>query len=277
MRAVKWMIGTLFSFSLMAICARELSGNISIYQTLFFRSLVGLTFIHLIILISKRKIKYSTNNISLHMLRNSFHFLGQYGWFLGIGLLPLSEVFALEFTVPIWTLIIAAIFLGEKITPHKVIAVLLGSLGIIVILQPGITIINSASLLVLGSAVFYAISHTATKSLSSSESIFTILFYMCLIQLPIGLLLSINNWVWPSSLQWIWLLIIGVTALSAHYCMTNAMRYATASTVVTLDFFRLPLIALVGAILYSEPFEFTLIIGGLLILTGNIVNLKKSN
>lgn len=274
-RAVAWMTGTLFSFSLMAVCARELSGEIATHQTLFFRSAIGLAFITIILLMSKDRGSIQTNRLELHTLRNIFHFAGQYGWFLGIGLLPLAEVFALEFTVPIWTLIVAAIVLKERITARKVVSILLGSLGVVVILQPGIAIINTASLIVIASAICYAISHTTTKSLGSSESAISILFYMCLIQLPIGLLLSISSWVWPTGLQWAWLLVIGLTALSAHYCMANAMQYAEASTVVTLDFIRLPLIAAIGVLLYSEQVDFALFAGGLLMLAGNIVSLKQ--
>ena len=274
-RAVTWMIGTLLSFSLMAVCARELSGEIATPQTLLFRSVVGLVCISIVLLASRESVKIQTNRLGIHTLRNIFHFAGQYGWFLGIGFLPLAEVFALEFTVPIWTLIVASITLGEKITARKVASITLGILGVVVILQPGIAIISAASFIVLASAICYAISHTATKSLSSSESAVSILFYMCLIQLPIGLFLSISSWVWPTGLQWVWLLIVGLTALSAHYCMANAMRYAEASTVVTLDFLRLPLIALIGVLLYSEQLEFALLIGGLLMLAGNIVSLKQ--
>ena len=275
MYAVAWMSGTLLSFSLMAICARELSEEIATSQTLFFRSAIGLVCIYIILLVSKERVKIQTNRLGLHTLRNIFHFAGQYGWFLGIGLLPLAEVFALEFTVPIWTLIVASLALDEKITARKVAAIMLGTLGVVVILQLGFAIIDTASFIVLASAICYAVSHTATKSLSSSDSAIPILFYMCLIQLPIGLFLSLSSWVWPVGLQWLWLLIIGLTALSAHYCMVRAMQYAEATTVVTLDFLRLPLIALVGVLLYSEQFELSLLLGGLLMLIGNIVSLKQ--
>lgn len=275
MRALVWMLGTLLSFSLMAVCARELSGEIATHQTLFVRSAIGLICISTILVASKNITKIQTTKLGLHSVRNIFHFAGQYGWFLGIGLLPLAEVFALEFTVPIWTLIIAAVALGERITVRKLMAVALGFIGVAVILRPGIAAINDASLIVLASAVCYAISHTTTKSLSSSESALSILFYMCVIQLPIGLLLSLSDWIWPTGPQWIWLLIIGLTALTAHYCMTNAMRHAEAGIVVTLDFLRLPLIALVGVLIYSEPFELSLLIGGLLMLAGNVINLKR--
>lgn len=275
MHTVIWMSGTLLSFSLMAIGAREISQDIATPQTLFFRSVIGLVCVSMILLLSREREQIQTNKLGLHTLRNIFHFAGQYGWFLGIGLLPLAEVFALEFTVPIWTLIVAALALGEKITVHKLAAIALGTLGVLVILQPGFAIIDTASLIVLASAVCYAVSHTATKSLSSSDSAMCILFFMCLMQLPIGLVLSLSSWVWPAGVQWLWLLIIGLTALSAHYCMVRAMRHAEASTVVSLDFLRLPLIALVGIVLYSEQFEFSLLIGGLLMLIGNIVSLKQ--
>lgn len=275
MYAAAWMLGTLLSFSLMAICARELSGAIATSQTLFFRSVIGLVCICIFLIVTKERVTIQTNRLSLHIFRNIFHFAGQYGWFLGIGLLPLAEVFALEFTVPIWTLIVASMALGEKITKRKVTAVMLGTLGVLVILQPGFAIIDIASFIVLASAICYAVSHTATKSLSSSDSAISILFYMCLVQLPMGLFLSLSDWVWPVGLQWLWLFIIGLTALSAHYCMVRAMQYAEATTVVTLDFLRLPLIALVGVLLYSEQFELSLLFGGLLMLIGNIVSLKK--
>lgn len=275
MLAVVWMLGALSSFCLMALGARELSGEISIFQTLFFRSVIGLLFIGLVVLLSRQEISFRTHKLTLHTFRNLFHFAGQYGWFVGIGLLPLAEVFALEFTVPIWTLIIAVMFLGEKLTNRKLIAVLLGMSGVLVIVQPGYSIVDSASLIVLAAAVFFAISHTSTKSLSSTDSAFSILFYMCLIQLPIGFMLSAGDWLWPTVTQWLWLVVVGITALSAHYCMAKAMQHAEVTTVVTLDFVRLPLITLVGVLLYAEAFDVSLILGGGLMLVGNLVSISR--
>lgn len=274
MQATLWMMGTLLSFSLMAIGARELSSEMGTPQTLFFRSVIGLLVVSGFILLSKQTALFQTLHIKKHAFRNLFHFGGQYGWFVGIGLLPLANVFALEFTVPIWTLVIAVLALGERVTLHKVLAIALGLLGVLVILKPGLEIIDASALIVLASAFCYGVSHATTKSISQHDHAMTILFYMCLIQLPIGLLLALTHWVWPSGVQWLWLLLIGMTALSAHYCMVKAMHHADASTVVTLDFLRLPLIALVGIVLYAEPFELSLILGGLLMLMGNIISLR---
>ncbi len=276
MNVVLWMIGGLVSLSLMAIGARELAGQITTFQILFFRSVISLIIINLIIVKSKNTRLFSSKRIKLHVVRNVFHFVGQYGWFLGLGLLPLAHVFALEFTVPMWTLLIAALFLKEGITIRKIIAVLFGIAGVYVILKPGIEIVDAASIIVLVAAIGYSVSHVTTKALSNTEDSLTVLFYMCLIQLPIGFLLTINNWVFPNLEQWLWLGAVGITALTAHYCITNAMKLAEAGIVVTLDFLRLPLIAVVGVIFYNEAFEFAVILGASLMLFGNLINLNAS-
>jgi drug/metabolite transporter (DMT)-like permease len=275
MKALLWMCGALLSFSLLAIGARELSGAVSIYQTLLIRSAVGLIFILTVMKFKNQWHLIFTRRPGFHIFRNLFHFAGQYGWFVGIGLLPLAEVFALEFTVPFWTIIIAALFLGEEVTARKVVAIILGMLGVLLIVKPGFEIINVASLVVLAAAICFAVVHTSTKALSGSEKPLTIIFYMCLVQLPVGFVLSIADWQWPQAMQWIWLVIIGLTALSAHFCMAKAMQYAEITRIVTLDFLRLPLIALVGVLLYNEAFEISLMAGGLLMLMGNFITLYR--
>lgn len=280
-----WMVGALASFCLLAVGARELSGALSISQSLCIRSAIGLIFLTIVYLAnyreinnqlieSSKKTKYS-KKIKLHIFRNVFHYAAQYGWFFGIGLLPLAEVFALEFTVPIWTLIIAVLFLGEKVTWTKLSSITLGTLAVFIIVQPGSAIIDNASLVVLLAAIFFAASHTLTKSLSLTESPFSILFYMCAIQFPIGLALSFSSWLWPNTEQWLWLIVIGLSALSAHFCLAKSMQYADVTSIVTLDFFRLPLIALVGVFFYAEDFELSLLVGGIMMLVANLINLYK--
>ena len=279
-----WMAGALASFCILAIGARELSGELSIAQSLAIRSAIGLVFLSGVYFIRSRffkdqRLKRVLNQprhqvVKLHFFRNFFHFIAQYGWFFGIGLLPLAEVFALEFTVPIWTLLIASFFLNEKVTANKLIAIFLGTLGVIAIVQSGYALIDYAAIVVLGSAICFAISHTTTKSLAKTESPLTILLFMCLIQLPIGLALSLSAWVWPQGEQWRWLVVIGLSAMSAHFCLAKAMQYAEVTTIITLDFFRLPLIAMVGVVFYSEAFELSLLIGGGLMLIGNLIGIR---
>lgn len=275
MIAVLWMTGTLASFCLMAVAARELTGELSIFQALFFRSVIGLICLALVYIGLSNKPKISYKRLKLHVLRNVIHFAGQYGWFVGIALLPLANVFALEFTVPVWTALIAALFLKESITRKKVLSITLGLMGVLIIVKPGVGIFELASLVVIGAAMCYAVAYTATKALIVTESPFSILFYMCLIQLPIGLVGSLNGWLWPEGMQWLWLTLIGITALSAHFCISKAMSHADVTVIVTLDFLRLPLIALVGVLLYQEAFELSLILGAAVMLLGNLLNTYK--
>ena len=275
MGVILWMMGALLSFCLMAVGARELSGDIATFQVLFFRSVIGLVVVSLIICRCKQFGLFATKRKNLHIGRNIFHFAGQYGWFVGIGLLPLAQVFALEFTVPIWTVIIAAIFLKEALTLRKLFAVLFGVLGVYVILNPGSELLDVASIIVLASAVCFSISHVSTKSLSNTEDALTVLFYMCLIQLPIGLVFSMASWVAPNLIQWLWIGIVGLMALTAHYCITRAMKISDAGIVVTLDFLRLPLITVIGILLYHEAYNASLVLGGMLMLLGNLVNIYQ--
>lgn len=275
MRAFSWMSGALISFCLMAIGARELAGVISTFQILFVRSVVGLVVVTWVIFQTQRSSLFQTSRFKFHLTRNVFHFFGQYGWFLGIGLLPLAQVFALEFTTPLWTLVFAALFLKESLTFKKSIALVLGSIGVYLILSPGSEIVSPAAAYVIGAAIFYALAHVSTKVLSATDDPLTVLFYMCLIQLPIGLLFGVGGFVAPTLMQWVWLILIGLTALTAHFCITKAMKTTDASVVVTLDFLRLPLIATVGVLVYGEAFKPMLLVGAALMLVGNLINSHK--
>ncbi len=272
MKALLWMAGSILSFCLMAVGARQLSGSLSVFEVLFARSVIGLVVVTLVILASGRHSYFNSARLGLHGFRNVVHFAGQYGWFFAIGILPLAEVFALEFTVPIWTAMIAALFLGEHISKRKMAAIACGIAGVLVIVQPGVAIIDVASLAVLAAAICYAVVHSTTKVMAKTEHPLTILFYMCVVQLPLGLGFALPDWQWPELWQYGWLLVVGISALTAHLCLTKAMALMEVTKVVTIDFLRLPSIALIGVLFYDEYLEWTLIVGGLLMLAGNLFN-----
>ncbi|WP_341844130.1 DMT family transporter [Photobacterium angustum] len=136
MLSILWMMGALCSFCLIAIGARELSGDITTAQLMALRSIIGLGIISAIILYYRDTRLFKTQRLRLHVFRNVFHFAGQYGWLLGLTLLPLAEVFAIEFTVPIWTAIIATLFLNERFTSKRLFSLMLGFIGVVIIVQP---------------------------------------------------------------------------------------------------------------------------------------------
>jgi drug/metabolite transporter (DMT)-like permease len=275
-KAALWMTGTLFSFMGMAVGGRELSQDLGTFQILFFRSLVGL-FILCLVLAGQGWHLIKTQHLSLHLLRNISHFGGQFGWFYGIAFIPLAEVFALEFTVPAWTAILAALILQERLTFSRLLAVVFGITGMLIILRPGMGILNPISLIVVAGAVCYGLSHTLTRKITWFDRPITILFYMTIIQLPMGLLLSLGQWQTISLPLLPWLITVGVTALSGHYCMARALALADATVVVHLDFLRLPLIAVIGYLFYNEMLDTFVLTGAVVILLGNLINIHMEH
>ncbi len=272
LKAVAWMSGALVSFMAMALGGREAAGELNTFQILFFRSLVGLLLISALLTINGWA-QVKTYQIGLHLIRNLAHFGGQFGWFYGIAFISLAEVFAIEFTVPIWTAIAAWLILGERLTRLRITAIVLGFVGVMIILRPGTELISIAAVAVLAGAFGFAISHTLTKKLTHGNTPLCILFYMTVVQLPLGFVPSLENWLWPSTYTWGWLVVLSITALSAHYCMARAFKLADATVVVPMDFLRLPLIALVGFAFYNEAIDLWLVLGAAVILSGTLFNI----
>jgi drug/metabolite transporter (DMT)-like permease len=274
---VAWMTGTLLSFSVMAVAIRRLSGALSIVEILTLRAGVGLIIV-LAVLALRPELRHDINRrrLGLHGLRNCIHFASQYLWAWSLLLLPLATVFALEFTMPAWTIVLAPFFLGERMTPSRIGAVVLGIAGVLVIVRPGMETFQPASLMVLAAAFGYAVQIIATKKLTLTDSTFAIVFWMNLMQLALGLAFAGVTFV--GKIGWDLVLPIvgfGAAGVFAHYCMTNAFRVGDASLVVPLDFLRIPLIAVVGWWLYSEPLDLFVFAGAGLIISGILWNLRS--
>jgi len=268
-RAAAWMVGTLVSFTAMAIAVRELSTSLHTFEILAWRSAVGLVaMVGLGAFAGWQVLK--PVQLRWQIGRNLMHFVGQAGWAYGIAVLPLATVFTLEFTMPAWASVLAILFLGERMTLARAVAVGGGFVGILVILQPGVVALDAAMLIVLGSALAYAMAHTMTKHLTRRESIPAILFWMALIQLPIGLGLALSplgdGWTMPGMAEAPWILVVGLGALTAHLCLARAFSIADAIIVMPLDFVRLPLVVVIGASFYGEALRPEVAIGGAIIV-----------
>ena len=242
-RAAFWMIGSLASFIALAIAVRELSRDMGTFEILFFRSLIGLALMFPFVI---RYQSLRSRRPGLQLTRNSVHFIGQYLWAFAVALLPLADVFALEFTTPIWVTLLAVVVLQERLTPPRLIAIAGGFIGVLIILRPGLTVFDPRALLVLAAAMSFAGSVVMVKLLTRHDTALTIIFYMALMQLPMALIPALFNWVTPVWAHLPWLIVAGITGFSAHYTMARALKIADASVIQPIDFLRLPLIALLG-------------------------------
>lgn len=277
-RVVLWMLGALLSFSAMAVSIRELSRmGLSIFEILAIRSGAALLML-IVLLVLRPELRASARprRLGMHVARNSVHYASQFCWALALTMLPLAMVFSLEFTMPAWTALLAAFFLREKMTPSRLGVVVLGLVGVIVILRPGVTALNPAAFLVLAAAFGYAIVMILTKKLTATETTFSIIFWMAVIQFPLSLLGSNPATLLNLELRHILPAIgVGIAGVTSHYCLSNAFRSGDATLVVPLDFMRIPLIAVVGWAFYGEGLDIFVLIGALIIIAGVLWNLRS--
>jgi drug/metabolite transporter (DMT)-like permease len=271
------MVGTLLSFSVMAISIRELArGGFSIFEILAIRS--GGSLMILLALLAARpnlRVHALPRRMGLNTLRNTVHYASQYSWALSLTMLPLAMVFALEFTMPAWTALLAVWLLHERMTPSRLGVVVFGLIGVLVILRPGIADFNPAAFLVLAAAFGYAITMIATKQLTRTETTFGIVFWMAMLQFPLSLIGSDPSVFLHLDIRQAFpLLGVAIAGLTAHYCLSNAFRAGDATLVVPLDFMRIPLIAVVGWTLYGEPLDVFVLLGALIIVGGVLWNLR---
>ena len=271
------MMGALLSFCVMAIAIRKLWGPLTIMEILALRAGLGLAIIGVVAAFRPNERRSITmQRLPLHILRNGIHFGSQYLWALGLVLLPLATVFALEFTMPAWTILLAPFFLGERMTRSRVGAVILGLIGVLVILRPGVESFEPAALIVLTAALGYGAQNIATKKLTLTESTFAIVFWMNVIQLILALLFAGPFFVGKLTLDLAPAIAgIGAAGLFAHFCLSNAFRAGDASVVVPLDFLRIPLIAVIGWWLYDEPLDVFVFAGAGVIISGILWNLRS--
>jgi drug/metabolite transporter (DMT)-like permease len=216
--------------------------------------------------------------MGLNLLRNIVHYASQFSWAVALTILPFAMVFALEFTMPAWTALLAVWLLGEKLTPSRLGVVVLGLVGVLVILRPGIASFNPAAILVLLAAFGYAITMIATKKLTATETTFGIIFWMAVIQFPLSLIGSDPTVFLHLETRHILPAIgVGVSGLTSHYCLSNAFRAGDATLVVPLDFMRIPLIAVVGWAFYGERLDIFVLLGALIIIAGVLWNLRAES
>jgi drug/metabolite transporter (DMT)-like permease len=274
LRGALWMLGAVLAFSVMAISVRELLARMQPFEVLFWRVAAGLVLLMLVLprmgLASLR-----TRRLGLHFVRNAFHFFAQLAWIYAIGALPFATVFAIEFVFPVWVALLAIAFLGEHMNRGRVVMLLLGLGGVLVILRPGFNFIHPAALVMLAGSLGFAVNAVATKKLSATDSTVAIIFWMLAMQTLPALGAALPSWVAPGMADVPWICALGLCNVGAHVCLTRALRLADATLVVPIDFLRLPLIAVIGAAFYHEPIELAVFIGAAMIFAGSYYSFAR--
>jgi drug/metabolite transporter (DMT)-like permease len=258
---------------LMTWAGRETTAQLDVFQVIEMRSLIGLAMLYPLVWKAGGLAAMRTGRPLLHIGRNLAHYSGQFGWLVGLTMIPLAQVISIEFTAPIWTAILAVTVLGERMTAWKLGAVTVGLLGVLIIVRPGVDSASAGQLVVLAAAFAFAVSYITTKALTRTDSVVTIIFWMLVIQSLMGLVPAVLVWKTPPHDIWPWILMIAFSGSYAHYCMARALAHADATVVVPMDFLRVPATVALGWLAYSETLDMLTLLGAALILAGNLLNL----
>ena len=274
-QAAIWMTGTIVSFSAMAVSGREISFELDTFEIMMYRSIIGLIIVLLLAKLFKTHREISTQNLSLHFYRNLSHFTGQNLWFYALTLIPFAQLFAFEFSVPLWVMLAAPFLLGERLTNIRIISILVGFIGILIVTRPWLAGLAPGIIPAALCAIGFACSVIFTKQLTQKVSITCILFWLTSMQLLMAIICAgyDGDISLPSSSNFIWIIIIGIGGLLAHFCITKALQLAPATVVTPIDFCRLPVIAAIGYVFYNEALDIFIIGGAIIIFIANYINI----
>jgi drug/metabolite transporter (DMT)-like permease len=243
---------------------------------MLYRSAIGLVVIAaLVARLPEGFAAVATRHPWLHVRRNVAHYAGQYFWFVAVISIPLGQLAALEFTNPLWVALFAPFMLGERMTRRRLAAVALGFLGVVVVAQPGVSPLGFGHAAGLLAAIGFALNTLYTKQIMRFDRVICVLFWMTLSQAAASLVLALPGGIpLPSPEVVPWIVVVGLSGLTAHFSLTSALGHAPASVVAPMEFIRLPVITLVGMWLYAEPLRLAVILGALLIIAANLINLR---
>lgn len=274
-QAALWMLGAIFSFTAMAIAGRELSAGFDTFEIMLYRSAIALVIVLVLVYATGTYRKIGIRAWRTHLIRNIFHFTGQNLWFYALAVIPLAQVFAFEFTTPLWVILLSPLLLGERLTKIRLISALMGFIGILIVARPDIESVHPGVIAAAACAIFFALTYVSTKRLTRTESISAIMLYLCALQLLFGLAAAGFDGAiaFPNVTDLPLLALLAVCGLLAHFCITKALTLAPATVVAPFDFVRLPIIAVAGMLIYDESIDIYVFVGACIIFAGNYLNI----
>ena len=246
-----WMVGACLGFASMAGIIRHVSAELHPFEIAFFRNLFGLAFM----MPWLARVGWSglkTQRIGLYTVRGIIGLGAMLAWFWAITILPLADATALSFTAPLFATILAVFVLAEVVRARRWAAILVGFVGALIILRPGVQEIGWPTLAVLFSSLLMATSTVMIKLLSRTEPTSAIVTYLVIYLTPMSLIPALFVWETPSWTTLAWLIALGGVATAAHQCITRSFTVAEASAVMPFDFTRLIFAALIGYFFFGQ-------------------------
>jgi len=273
-----WMMGSVLSFTLMAVAGRQVLHELDTFEVMAYRSIMGVFVVLVIAKASGTINEINIQQLRLHLTRNITHFVGQNLWFFALNAITLAQLFAFEFSVPVWVALFAPFFLSEKLTLKRFMAASIGFIGILIVARPDEIGLTPGILAAALCAICFTGTGIATKLLTRKQSITCILFWLTMMQTIFGVICAGYDFqiTVPSKSTLPWVVVIGFAGLTAHFCITRALQLADAMVVYPMDFVRLPIATAVGVLFFDEPIQIFVFIGAIIILGANFLNIMSS-
>ncbi len=266
-------------FSLMTVCVKKIDESITIYELVFFRSFISLLITSVII--KTKNINPWGNNRKLLLLRGILGTVALVCIFYAIRNMPLSISTVIQYTYPIFISIFAGIFINEKITKNTVMALILGWLGILIILNQSqlaninVEIEKLPILIAFLGAISTALAYVTVKKLSATENIFIIIKYFPLVSVITLLPIVLGNWVTPNLNDFIWIIGIGIFTQLGQTFLTIGLKNLPASEASAINYLQVFFGSIWGILFFSELININFILGSILVLLGTVISSSK--
>ncbi|MBD21902.1 MAG: hypothetical protein CMM37_12775 [Rhodospirillaceae bacterium] len=268
-RGVLWMILATGFQATASGFVRKLSNDFGVFELVFFfSSISAILLIPMAMRLPKGSLQGVKKRFGLYIIRGLLSFFGMLASFYAYSVMDIANVQALLFTVPLFTILLAGILLGEFVGLRGWLSCAIGFIGALLIVRPGVIPVNPGALAALISAFAFAAANIAIRKLGTTENPILITMVSNMIVVPLSVAPAAMNWVTPTWDQVPWILMMGILFMGAMVCLTFSIREADARIVQTINFLRMPWSVIVGYMMFAELPDTWTWLGAIIIFFG---------
>jgi S-adenosylmethionine uptake transporter len=270
-QGIAFVLAGVLVFSVQDVVIKVLSGNFPMHELVAVRSALALLPLLVVVHFEGGLDLLRTRRPGLHLLRSGCQFLAYTCFYMALAALPLADAVALAFSAPLFVAALSGPLLGEPVGPRRWLAVAFGFLGVLIMLQPGVALIDPAAVLATAGALFYALSLIMTRRLGATDRGSTMAFYTTAFYLVAGTLVGLaigrggllreghaslafltRAWVLPQGRDLLLIGLLGAISAAGFYFLSQAYRLARAATVVAFEYVAVPLSILWGYLVWGD-------------------------
>ncbi|MEK9644931.1 MAG: DMT family transporter [Alphaproteobacteria bacterium] len=272
-RGIALMFLSAMCYAFTYVTIRHLGETFSVYQLVLFRTALG-TAVMLPWALRTGGSRLRTRRWKAYGLRAVAVYTGNLCWFFALSHITLADATTLSFMAPLFSVLILAVWLREKLDAWRISAILLGLAGGVVIIRPGFAEIHIATIGMVYTAVAYGAAMAWTRSLTQTENHNAVVFYMFAINLPVSAVPAFVHWTTPGWIDLPWIVVFGVLSLYSQTFMTKSLALAEAAVVMPTYYLQLPLVALLGFAMFDQLPDIWLVPGAALIIGGSYLSVR---